>query len=485
MPEKTEEQNSISQANFLKSILDTAMDGIMTFQSIRDDTGRIVDFEWIFSNEVAARIIEKSADQLIGKKLLEIMPANEDAGLFDEYVQVVENDKEISFEKYYVNDNLDKWVKVSAVKLGDGFTVTFQDITEAKLNLKELEAKSERYRKLFDESIDAIFLVNENFDFEEANASFQELFGLSWQQLKSLSLNYFFASDEIYAEFKTKLQEQGKVEEFELDLINAGEEQKNCLINSVAIDDGQTISYLGVIRDMTKRKQADKQLLLAEKLSMSGKIARTIGHEIRNPLTNLSLAIEQLGDEIGDLNEEVEVYISIAQRNVKRIGKLISDLLQSSKPKELALEKQSLNNLTRESVNLVRDRLKLQKIRLIEQYKDNLPELPIDNDQFKIALLNIFINAIEAMEPSKGVLKLVTDHEDGEIELVISDNGKGISEQDLDRLFEPYFSGKKEGTGLGLTTVQNIIHSHKGSIDVKSKVGEGTTFRITFQLTDS
>jgi PAS domain S-box-containing protein len=482
MPEKSEEQNSISQANFLKSILDTAMDGIMTFESLRDDSGKIVDFKWIFSNEVAAAIVGKSADQLIGEKLLEIMPANKDSGLFDKYVQVVETGQEISFEQYYVDNDLDKWFKISAVKLGDGFTVTFQDITVAKLNLAELEAKSERYRKLFDESIDAIFLVNESFDFVEANASFQELFGLSWVQLQNLSLHYFFQSNAVFNEFKTALQNQGKVEEFELDLINAGEEQKNCLINSVAIDDGETKSYLGVIRDMTKRRQAEKQLLLAEKLSMSGKIARTIGHEIRNPLTNLSLAIEQLSDEIGDLNEEAEVYINIAQRNVKRIGKLISDLLQSSKPKELALEKQSLNDLTMESVNLVRDRLKLQKIKLIEHYKDNLPEVPLDNDQFKIALLNILINAIEAMEPSKGVLKLVTDYGDGEIELLISDNGEGISEPDLDRLFEPYFSGKKEGTGLGLTTVQNIIHSHEGRIDVRSSVGEGTTFRIVFQL---
>ena len=104
----------------------------------------------------------------------------------------------------------------------------------------------------------------------------------------------------------------------------------------------------------------------------------------------------------------------------------------------------------------------------------------LDKDQFKIALLNLFINAIEAMEPSKGVLLVATAKTNDHLLLSISDNGKGISEEDLRHLFEPFFTGKSEGTGLGLTTVQNIIHSHKGNIYVESELGKGTVFSLKF-----
>ncbi len=467
--------------NFLKSILDSSLNGIMTFKSVRDTGNQIVDFEWIFSNDVAGDIVGKKTEQLIGSRLLELLPGNKETGLFDRYCSVVETGEHISFEQHYPKDNIDKWFNISAAKLEDGFTVTFQDITELKLAQLELETRSEKYRKLFNESIDAIFLIDENMKFIDANASLLTLFNLKVKDLSDTSLQSIFTKDEDYSNFQRQLVKTGKIDELELYLQPKGGNKKFCLVNSIAVNDETETTYLGVIRDMTRRRQADKQLLMAEKLSMTGKIARTIGHEIRNPLTNLTLAIEQLKDEIEE-NEEAGVYVQIAQRNVKRISKLITDLLQSSKPKELKPTKQSLNNLIADALSLVQDRLKLQQIELREEYSDQVPKLFLDTDQFKIALLNLFINAIEAMKAGQGLLSIETSYENNVTTLTITDNGQGIPEENIDRLFEPYFTAKQEGTGLGLTTVQNIIQSHEGSIEVESEVGKGTRFIISLPV---
>ncbi len=480
MLENIEKKEFEVTKKFLKSVLDTANYGIMAFKSVRNREGEIVDFEWIFTNEVAAMIIERSVRDLIGSRLLDILPGNKTTGLFNKYKNVVETGESISFEQFYPQDNLNKWFQISAVKLEDGFTVTFEDITSFKDTVYELETKGDRYRKLFNESIDSIFLVNEQFRILEANASFMELFGYDFQDIEHQSIEMMFSEKENFNEFQEELFRSGKVEEFEFYLKHHDGSRRFCLVNCVILtEEGREgISYLGVIRDMTKRKQAEKQILQAEKLSMTGKIARTIGHEIRNPLTNLTLALEQLKDEVEE-NEESQVYLEIAERNVKRIGKLITDLLQSSKPKKIRPVKQSLNELVSESLNLVRDRLKLQQMKLQEDYDQNLPDIHLDADQFKIALLNLYINAIEAMNPGQGEIMVKTYKNDRHICLVISDNGNGIPEENIDRLFDPYFTAKKEGTGLGLTTVQNIIQSHQGHIEVQSEIEKGTSFTIS------
>ncbi|MFT7270292.1 MAG: two-component system, sporulation sensor kinase E, partial [Roseivirga sp.] len=238
----------------------------------------------------------------------------------------------------------------------------------------------------------------------------------------------------------------------------------------------------GVIKDVTRKKKADQEILWAEKLSMTGKIARSIAHEVRNPLTNLSLALEQLKDEVPEDIEDAELYFNIIKRNADRIGTLVTELLDSSKPKSLQLKGQSLNDVVLESMALVSDRIKLQNMTLVQNYHTSLPMIALDRDQIKIALLNIFINAIEAMKPDIGELRVTTYQEENEIVLEVSDNGKGIPKENLGKLFEPFFTAKKGGMGLGLTTFQNIIQSHLGKVRVTSELGFGTSFFISFPI---
>jgi signal transduction histidine kinase len=256
-----------------------------------------------------------------------------------------------------------------------------------------------------------------------------------------------------------------------------------CVMNTVKIPTGkeQEDFFLGVIHDITKRKKAEQNLLRAEKLSMTGKIARTIAHEVRNPLTNLRLALDQLRDEIPEEVEDADLYMNIIERNADRIGNLISDLLNSSKPKVLVKKSQSLELQLDNTLKLVKDRIKLKGITLNKEYA-GLPDLMIDEEQIRVAFLNLFVNAIEAMKQDQGRLNVRTTRQEDYIMIEVEDNGIGISEEDLKKLFEPFYTSKKEGTGLGLTAVQNILHAHGAEIEVSSVPGKGTNFQIHFPL---
>ncbi len=477
-------EKNIGAGDLLKSILDSSFDGIMAFRAVRDNHQEIVDFEWLFVNDVAEAIVGMTSESLIGQRLLEVMPGNKEAGLFDRYKEVVETGKFTSFEQFYPGENVNKWFRISAVKLADGFTVTFQDITELKISEIEAIAQEKKYQRLFEKSIDPIFTINEEGDILDANSAFHELFEFTTEDLEKLQIQQIFKSEDDFSHYHHLLVNDKKIEELELALVTKSGKVKLCLINSISIPDVEEEGavYLGVVRDITRRRQVAKELFLAEKLSMTGKIARTIAHEVRNPLTNLTLALEQLQDEIPDSVEDAEMYISIIRRNADRIGKLIADLLNSSKPRELKLVNRSLNESVSSAIHLVKDRLNLKNMSLKESYDHQLPDLPLDKEQLQVAILNLLVNAIEAMEENKGVLEVKTYQEDQKCYLSIKDNGKGIPEEKLDSLFEPFFSVKKEGTGLGLTAVQNIIHSHKGKIEVNSEQGKGTEFLIRFEI---
>lgn len=471
-----------STERLFTSVLQSAPYGIMTFEAVRNKGNEIIDFKWQIVNKAAEKIVGKKKEELLGSNMLEVLPGNKEAGLFDTYKDVVESGSPANFEQYYEADGLHHWFDISAVKVADGFTVTFQDITSLKESYLLIEQSEKRFRKLFEESLDPILLVNLNGHIEEANEAAKVEFGKKDGTLDK-KLENLFNDKSAYHSLISDLKSKRSVHENEVDLIGPTKNLKHCIINGVQLynQTGNVLTgFQLVIRDLTKRKVAEKELVLAEKLSMSGKIARTIAHEIRNPLTNLTLALEQLKDEIPEEVEDAELYFSIISRNAERINNLISELLESSKPKDLKLVPESLNDVVLEAIGLVADRLKLRNIKLTKRLSPDLPKVPLDVNQFKVAALNLLVNAVEAVKAESGKLTVTTLWAEEAIQLKIADNGKGIPAEELDKLFEPFYTAKKGGMGLGLTTVQNIIQSHKAGIHVASTQGKGTTFTIKF-----
>ncbi|GAB5522391.1 MAG: hypothetical protein Roseis2KO_02630 [Roseivirga sp.] len=468
----------------LSSVLESAPYGIMTFKSVRDDAGKIVDFEFLVVNKAAEKMVNMSVEELVGSTMLTKLPGNKDAGLFDKYCEVVETGKPVSMDQHYQGEDFDNWFRIQAEKIKDGFTVSFLDITEFKGRARELEESESRYKKLFYESMDSIFITNNELLFMEVNSAMLNVFGYSTEQLRAISLKDLFQDENDFWRFNKEFYKNDRVEEFETELLLSNGKTAFCVINLINLspDEDQINKYQGVIKDISRKKKADQEILWAEKLSMTGKIARSIAHEVRNPLTNLSLALEQLKDEVPAEVEDAELYFKIIKRNAERIGTLVTELLNSSKPKSLQLKSQPINDVVQESLTLVKDRIKLQNMTLEEDFQAELPEVALDRDQIKVALLNIFINAIEAMKPDEGKLSIHTYQEEEEVVLQVSDNGRGIPKENLNKLFEPFFTAKKGGMGLGLTTFQNIVQSHLGKVKVTSQLGEGTSFYISFPI---
>ncbi len=215
-----------------------------------------------------------------------------------------------------------------------------------------------------------------------------------------------------------------------------------------------------------------------EKFAVTGRISRTIAHEVRNPLTNINLAAEHLRTEIKP-TDETNLLLEMITRNGNRINLLISDLLNTTKVTQLDFAKVSLNNLLDDSLQFAQDRLELKGIKVVKKYAADLCDILADQEKLQIAFLNIIVNAIEAMEPDKGILTIETMHKNNRCIAVITDNGIGMSKSHLSKLFEPYFTTKENGTGLGLAHTQNIIMSHKANISAESEVGKGTSFTVS------
>lgn len=238
------------------------------------------------------------------------------------------------------------------------------------------------------------------------------------------------------------------------------------------------------VQELKETNQELNALRSIEKFAASGRIARQMAHEIRNPLTNIGLASEQLRSDMNG-NEDHAIFFDMIDRNAKRINQLVSDLLNSTKFAQLQVEDISMNALIDEVLVDANDRLELKTIKLEKVYEEGMCMVSVDKERIKIALLNVIVNAIEAMEEGKGVLKICTETKDKKCCVKITDNGSGISKDSLGKLFEPYFTGKPKGTGLGLTATQNIILNHKGAIDVESEEGKGSTFTITLNFVES
>jgi PAS domain S-box-containing protein len=345
-----------------------------------------------------------------------------------------------------------------------------------------LKISEENYKSIFENTKDVIYITKPDGQFLTFNESIYSLFGYAKDELLNMSIGDLYLNPKDRETFIHQIEQNKSISDFEVTMCRKNGDEIHCLISaSVQKDQNNNKIYQGLIHDITLRKQHEQDLLHTEKRELSSRIARMIAHEIRNPLTNIDLSITQLAEEVPS-NDDITLYVDIIKRNSKRINELITDLLQSSKPNIQEKSITNLAQLTNQALNKAIDRIQLKNIQLIKEFSTNDIFVQADEKHLEIALLNIIINAIEAMTENYGKLHVKLNTENNNVILSISDNGCGIKPEHLNKLFDPYFTNKPNGMGLGLTSTQNIINSLDGQIKVISSTGKGTTFLITLKL---
>ena len=212
----------------------------------------------------------------------------------------------------------------------------------------------------------------------------------------------------------------------------------------------------------------------------SGVFATSLVHEVRNPLTNINLAADIL--ELSGLSEEQKNFVEIIKRGVDRINNILTSFLSSHNEDEIHAESCSVNDLLDEVLAINSDRISLKNVVVKKNFTVRDLNILVKKQEIKIALINIIVNAIEALPPASGILTLRTGVKNDQCIIEIEDNGIGISEKNLLNIFDPYYTNKPGGMGLGLSTTMDIVLSNCGTMDVQSEEGYGTHFTLHFNL---
>ena len=240
-----------------------------------------------------------------------------------------------------------------------------------------------------------------------------------------------------------------------------------------------------MIKDITEKKIRETKLRRAESLASLTTLAAGVAHEIKNPLGSISIYLQLieklvLKKENDPEKEKILENISVINEEVERLNKIVVDFLFAVRPINLDLEYNNINKIIDETLEFMKVEFEDAGIEVVKELSDNVPDIMIDSRFVKQALINLLKNAEAAMKEKKGVLEIKTYLKESNVQLEIKDNGCGIPERIMGRIFEPYFTTKDFGSGIGLTLVYKIIKEHKGDITISSTVGEGTVFTLSF-----
>jgi signal transduction histidine kinase len=233
-------------------------------------------------------------------------------------------------------------------------------------------------------------------------------------------------------------------------------------------------------------KNTKKVMLRADRLASLGTLAAGLAHEIRNPLVAIKTFTQLLPERFDD--EEFRNYFtSVAAGEIDRISTLITELLEFSRPSGPFFQQENLNGILDKMITLIKTEAKQKELEIETTLADDLPTVTVDKEQIKQVFINILLNAIQAT-PEKGTISIVTrkiaksNGAPGFVQVEISDTGIGIPEEELDKIFTPFFTTRAKGSGLGLAITHQIIQEHEGTIDVRSAVHKGTTFSINLPI---
>ncbi|GAB4015898.1 hypothetical protein GCM10028808_42620 [Spirosoma migulaei] len=510
---KIAEQAHRRQTNLLNSVLDSSLNGIMSFASVRDDAEEIIDFTFLSANKAACRMVAKPVDEIIGQRLLLIFPGNIESGLFAKYIETAETGEPTRTETYYSHDGLDFWLDISAEKLGDGFVVTFTDITVQKLAAKVVERAATELQTIIDTSQTGIFLFSPvynddgeliDFRFRVANRQLAAYVG---QQPKAvigaLGSTWFpeFKTNGLFDRYR-QTYETGEQVRFDFHYNGDG---IDVWLDIMATKMGNDV--LVTFADYTPLKRLQQQLEnTVTDLQRSNKnleqFAYVASHDLQEPLRK----IQAFGDIIQSqyasvIDDSGADMIRRMQSAAARMQVLIKDVLAYSR---VATIQETLS-----SVNLgqiVNDVLTDLETPIFDKQAlitvDKLPIVQGDAAQLRQLFQNLLSNALKfskiSTTSSVPTITITNRRVHGRIMskmaipaidadrlfhlITVTDNGIGFDPNQAERIFQVFqrlhTRSEYQGTGIGLAIVQKVVENHQGYVHAEGRPGQGATFSI-------
>ena len=488
-------------------IKNSAIESSISAIGLADMNGRV-----FYVNEAFARLWGyDNAGELIGKNISTFSMSSEK--LRDAVTSMMRGNGYRAESKGIRKDGttFDFEISTNVVKSerGDSLCLmaSFIDITERKSAEKkltsmyeELKSSEEKYRSLFEQSKDAIFMSRTDGSLIDINLAGVELLGFdSKDELLGINMADFFVSPEDVKSLFDVLQRDRFVKDREFTFKKKnGEQIMVSSTASFALDEfKQAFSVLGIVRDITKQKTLQQQLMQAQRMESVGTFASGIAHDFNNILGIVLGHVGLLG-EAGDGSGKLSQSVKAIEKAAVRGASLVRQLLTFARKGEPVYEHVQINDVVNEVTKLLKETMP-KTIDVVTDLKQDLPYLDADATQIHQILLNLCLNAKDAM-PRGGTVKIVTSISEGEavvskfpsaslkeyILLNVSDTGIGMDEETKRRIYDPFFTTKEvgKGTGLGLALTHSIVTDHGGYIDVETQPGKGTTFSIYLPISD-
>jgi len=371
---------------------------------------------------------------------------------------------------------------------------TLQDVTrerEMELSLKEyaetmrneleeniylrrnIEELHNFHQSVLDASPDLILLLDADGTVRYMSRDIDAERGLTAERLKGKHFSQFVSPE------RRELLEQrwdeirrGNLKPFEIEATDRDGNRRNLLLTARPIKG--TDRLLVLQRDITDFKELENRYFESQKLAAVGQLSAGIAHEVRNPLSSIKMSLQILEKRMNPAGNDLKRF-QIARKEVEHLEKLVSDILVFARPTEPEMHLADLGMCLESALAMAEREVEKKRIQVQMQFDDRIPPLSFDSSMMQQAFLNLFLNAIDAMEDN-GVLTIRAGLAEGtgQVRIEIVDNGAGIDEASLPHVFNPFFTTKKYGTGLGLSQVKKIVDQHRGSVEVQSRRGEGT-----------
>ncbi len=346
--------------------------------------------------------------------------------------------------------------------------------------IRNISAENSIYEAALNSTLDGIIVTDLEHNPLLINRSAEKILRfVSWTQ--DLTLWEQLSDENLVTFFRKSLTAEENIFNREVSINRPSGTRVISISISTLVSEGKIAGNLIHIEDITEKRRRDAQLRRAESLAALTTLAAGVAHEIKNPLASIriQLSIMRRILEKRYLKDIEPIFhnISLVEQEIDRLNSIVVDFLFAVRPMDITLIRDRVEEVIQEVVELMNHEAEEHRIALVTQFEPALPEVMIDRKHLKQALLNIIKNAIAAM-PEGGTLTISLSTQNDELLIAVKDTGIGIPEELLTKIFEPYFTTKENGTGLGLTITFKIIKEHNGEITVESAPSKGSTFTI-------